>query len=551
MNWRERNAPPGNEHPGTDAPSPYPGSVLSHTGPLPTARGLLRTSVAVGALLLATKGLGFIRDPLVAALYGATAVSDAFYTALGIVNLLYSVVLGGLVASVIPLFVSRRSDSDDRTAWRFLSALMCWLVVGFVIIGVAMYWFAGGIVRAFAPGMTVESHELAVRMLKILLPLPLLTAVTTTLTSALNCYNRFLVPAAVPFLGSAVAIVLLVLLTPRLGIPGAAVAVVVGLAVQALTVGFVAFGVATQFSPGLRVVDPALVKAVRLAGPGIVAEGLLNGMTVTILYLATSLGPGVYSSIQYGNKVVVVFLDVCIAAISVVMYPQLARAAAAGGVADLKVLTSLNLRMMALALVPITVAILILKVPLVQLVYQRRAFDVQATRQTAIALGLLALSLVPHAVKDVCMRGFYALHDSSTPLAAIAIAVALDIALSLLLFRSFGGSGLVLAYSISVGVLAAILVWQLYRRGAFVYDRRFRTSITKIALATGAMALALLGARALLDRGGHATPGVALVEMAFYASLCGLVYLVSLVLLREEEIGLYLPPLLTRWRKRT
>lgn len=499
-------------------------------------------------LLVSTKGLAFLRDPLVAALYGASASSDSFYVALGVINLLSAVMLGGLVASVVPLFLSRRLQAGDRSAWSFLSAFVFWLGACFAVIGGLTFVFADGVVGLFAPGLNIESHRLAVQMLRILTPVPMLTAVTTSLSSALNCYNRFLVPASMPLLGSAISIALLIALTPSLGVGGAAMAVAAGAGIQCVTIAWLALRQARGFRAEFRLADRALGAAVRLAVPGVLAEGLLFCLSFMILYLATSLGAGVFSTIQYGNKLQAVFLDVFIAAINVVMYPQLASAAAHNNIAELRRLNALNLRLMALILLPIAAAIIILRVPLTELVYQRRAFDAEATARTASALGLLAISLVPLAVKDACVRGFYSLRDSTTPLRMMGVAVILDIGMSLLLVRLLGGNGLVLAYSLSVAFLAGMLLLQLRKRGILVVDRQILSPLAKVGTATAAMACALLLARWLMGASGTHSQGKGLLELMIYALVCAVVYVLSLSWLGEEETRAYLTSIISGWR---
>jgi putative peptidoglycan lipid II flippase len=509
----------------------------------------LRVSMGVAFLLLATKGVGFLRDPLVAALYGATAASDTFYVALGVANLVYAVMLGGLVASVVPVFLSQRVQAGDRSAWGFLVGFLFWLVVCFAIIAAVLLLFASDVVGLLAPGLDPESRAVAASMLRILSPLPMLTAVTVTFSSALNCYGRFLVPASMPLLGNAVSICLLIGLTPLMGVSGAATAVSIGAGVQALTISWVAVRYARQFAPAFSLFQRELIVAARLAGPGIVAEGLLSIMTFTILFLATSLGPGVYSSIQYGNKLQVVFLDVFIAAISVVMYPHLANAAARKDLVDLRRLSGLSLRLMSLVLLPIAVAIILLRVPLTELVYQRKAFDAVATAQTASALALLAVSLVPHAFKDVCVRAFYAVHDSTTPLRAMGAAVILDIALSVGLVRSLGGNGLVLAYSLAIVFLAGFLVVQLQRRGMLAVDQGMWGELGKIGAGTIVAAGTLSILWRSLNNGGASSFASLGLRVMGCLMVSAVVYLLVLWLLGEEETRLHLASLMSLCRR--
>src|SRR5205814_2876327 len=121
--------------------------------------------------------------------HGASASADSFYVSLGIVNLVQAVTLGGLVPSVIPAFAAKRRSEGDRAAWGFLGGFAFWLAVGLILVGGVMLVSAEGVVALVAPGLDREVHGLTVRMLRIVLALPLLTALATVMSNALNCYD--------------------------------------------------------------------------------------------------------------------------------------------------------------------------------------------------------------------------------------------------------------------------------------------------------------------------------------------------------------------------
>lgn len=499
--------------------------------------GITATTFWVAFIFLATRALGFVREPLVAAFYGATASADSFYVALGIVNLVQAVVLGGLVPSVIPLFVAKRRRDGDRRAWSFLGGFSFWLAVGLLVLGGVMLVSAEGVVSLFAPGLGGEVHTLTAQIFRILLVLPALAALATTLSNTLNCYDRFVLPASGPLVGSVFSLVLLLALTPSLGITGAAVAVVAGVAAQLGVLGWGALRFAYQFRPGLALRDPDLKTALRLALPGVGSEALLSVWPFVIVLFATSLPAGTYSSIQFGGKLQVAFLDVLLAAVSVVMFPRLVLAAQRDS-ERLREMSAFTVRLMITVLLPVTVAVVALRYPLVQLVYERRAFDSVATAQTATALGLFALSLVPLGVKDAVVRTFYALQDVITPLRAIVPAVVVDLALSAGLVGRFGAVGLLAAFAASSVVLAVALLWLLRRRGVNIINAAAGRAILTVVAATTGMALVLwLTARTLpgLRMEGSVDVLARVRDLAVSVGLSGAVYMAALVALRHSE----------------
>ncbi len=444
---------------------------------------LFSNSVGLAGFYVAARGVGFIRDPIIGSLYGASTQSDAYYVALGISFIACGIALGGTTASVIPVFTARRATSGDASAWTFLMSYLGWVGAAFLGAGLVLGAFPGRFIAVLSPGLSAPAGQVAAHMLRVFALIPFLTMVNATLGSALNCYGRFYFPAMIPLVGNLVSIVLLPILTPPLGIIGAAWAFLIGTIVQTAWLGSTSWRMGRRFRPVPVLRDPDLLKTIRLAIPGSLSEALFYANFFVVIYLATSLGAGMFSAIQYSTKVQQVFIEVFVAAIGVVMFPYLASAARRDR-EDLRTLHSLNLVMVGLLLLPITALLVMLRGSVIEILYQRRAFDAEATRVTATALGLGALSLVPAGIKDAAVRILYSLHDSMTPLFAIVAAVTLNIVLDFVLAKPFGVGGLMLAFSVATGFLAIVLLVIIARRGVLRANRALTRSLANIGGAT-------------------------------------------------------------------
>ena len=520
--------------PWVGGPAPRPAAT---EGDAPGPSGVMVTTFWVALLFLATRALGFVREPLVAAFYGASAATDAFYVALGIVNLIYAIALGGLVPSVIPVFAKKRRRDGDARAWSFLGGFGAWSSLVFVAAALAMLAAEDLVVSLFAPGLSVEAHATAVELFRWLMLLPLVTSLATIMSQALNCHHQFVLPAAGPLAGNAISLVLFLALVPYLGIHAAALAVMVGLVTQTIVVAPSVLARARRFGarPALR--DPDLGTALRLGLPGVGAEALLSVWPFIIVFFGSALPAGTYASIQFGGKVQVLFLDVLVAAVGVVMFPRMVQAAQRG-TGELRDLGRFTVRLMIMILLPVTVLLVALRYPLIQLIYERRVFLPEATARTATALGIFALSLVPLGIKDAVMRTFYAVHDVRTPFRAIIPAVLLDVVLSAALVGPFGLPGLLAAFSASAAFLAAALLWLAARRGTPIVDARFGRIVAGLAVATVVMLAALWlvspALPGLQGRSGSVPMLVRLRDLTVAAGLCAVVYGGALLGLRDS-----------------
>jgi len=507
-----------------------------------------KNSSTVALLFLAIKGLAFLKDPIVAAVYGASSRSDSFYVAFGTANLIYAVSLGGLSASFIPVFTSKRLQLGEEGAWGFFYSFVFVMSAGFLVVAILLGIFAHPVIHAIAPELGQQAASLAIQMFRILLPLPLLTAVVVICTSLLNCYEKFVLPASVLLVGNVLGTVLLIGLIPAVGVKAAAIATVCGIALQAILGAVLVVRVGRSVRLVFRPLDRGLLAALELALPGVLAEGLTNVNYVMIVYMSTTLGAGTFSSLHYGSKVQQVFLDVFIAAIGMVIFPYLATSAMRNSGADLNRLLSLILRLLVAVLLPISVGIVILRVPLVQLIYQRRAFDLTAVQQTSGALGLLALSLVPLGVKDTSVKTFYALHDGFTPLGAIAIAVAVNLVLNVVLTRVMGGLGLMLAFSLSSTLMAVVLLLLLRRRKVVHFERSFWQFVGKTTAACIIMGGVLLVASTAFEVGQAPSTLTVLVKLSVIVLVGVTAYIGALVLLRLDELRMFVPSI-RRWQQ--
>ena len=191
--------------------------------------------------------------------------------------------------------------------------------------------------------------------------------------------------------------------------------------------------------------------------------------------------------------------------------------------------------------IPASVLLLQLRVPFVTLLFERGAFDREATGLTAFALSFFALGLVGHAVVEITARGFYALKDTITPVVVGVVAMIGNVLLSLILIRPLAHGGLALANSLATTVEMLVLLWLLRGKLGGWGERRVVASVLRTLAATLAMALSV---GALLRWGGSWPLAI---QAIIIAGIAAVVYAAAAWVFRSPEVRA-LPRLLLRRR---
>ena len=460
---------------------------------------LIRNFATVSTATMSSRVLGFVRDMAMAYAVGAGLVADAFVVAWRLPNLFRRLFAEGAFNSAfVPLFAKEIDGEDLGPARRFaeeaLSALTAVLVVITILAELAM----PGVMLVLAPGFAgdAEKFDLAVLLGRIAFPYLLLISLTALAGGALNSLGRYAAAAFAPALLNAVLIAALAYIWWA-GFVGTKTAGVI------LTWGTVIGGlfqllmlVVAMWRAGLRLrlrlprLTPGVKRLVTLGLPGVVAGGVTQ-FNIVIGTMIATLQASAVAYLYYADRLYQLPLGVIGVAIATVLLPELSRRLKAGDPGAVAHTQNRSLEFAVLLTLPAAVALAISPVPIVRVLFERGEFDAESTRQTAAALAAFAAGLPGFVLIKVFSPGYFAREDTRTPMFYAAVGVAVNVIGSLALFWPFGHVGIAAATSISGAVNAALLGWTLRRRGHFVTDRRLIERLTRIALASACMGLAL------------------------------------------------------------
>jgi putative peptidoglycan lipid II flippase len=426
---------------------------------------VVRALGSIGAATLASRVLGFVRDMVVALAFGAGPVTDAFFVAFRIPNMLRRLLAeGALSTAVIPVFsdylVNRRRTDVERMLRAVVAAALGALVLTTVAGVVGAPW----IVRAIAPGFSADpSHlELAVFLTRVMFPYLVLVGLAALAMGLLNAEGRFFAPALGPAVLNVGMIAAVLALAGTLDPPVLALAIGVllgGLGQLLVQVPDLRrLGLLVRPSVDLR--HPALVRIVTLLGPSVFGLAAVQVTVFVNTLLASMLPSGSISFLYYADRVMEFPLGVFGIALASASLPTMARQAAAGDTRGVAETVSFSLRLSLWVAVPATIGLVVLRTPITRILFERGRFTAIDTEATASALAWYAVGLAAFSASRIAAQAFYAIGEPGTAVRMGLVSVAANVIAAVVLMQPLRHGGLALASSLAayVNVVALLVV---------------------------------------------------------------------------------------------
>jgi putative peptidoglycan lipid II flippase len=470
---------------------------------------LVRSAGVVSAAIFLSRITGVIREIVMARLFGAGEIYDAFLLGFRIPNLTRDLFAEGALSSAfVPVFTKYLSTKGKAEAAELSNLVATALLVVVSILCVLGMIFSPQLVNLLAPGFAQipGKFALAVKLTRIMFPFLLLVALAAQAMGVLNSCNQFGVPALSSTffnIGSVgFGLVIGFVAGPRLGlspIEGMAYGVVVGGAWQLfwqvpslIRRGFV-------FRPRFDLSHPGLRNIAHLMGPAIVGNASVQVNVMVNTNFASSITDaaghvmnGPVSWLGYAFRFMMLPLGLFGVAIGSATLPSISRSAATGDMAEFRNTLARSLGLIFLLTIPSSVALAVLGDSMIAVVYQGGKFHVSDTHQTALALSCYAVGLAGYAAIKVLAPAFYALNDARTPMIVSLASILINAAAasSMVKLAGLGHAGLALSTSVVALFSSVVLFEVLRRRIGGVQGRRLFASFVKITAASVAMGAA-------------------------------------------------------------
>lgn len=504
------------------------------------AQGLLRATAHVSAMTLISRVLGFVRDMVIARLFGASAAADAFFVAFRIPNLLRRLTAEGAFSQafvpVLSEYRSRGVESEVRHLVERVAGTLFGILSLITVIGVAV---APLLILVFAPGFIHEAGKfaLAAALLRITFPYILLISLSALAGAVLNSYGRFAVPALMPVFLNLSLIGCAVWLAPLLDAP-----------IMALAWGVFLGGVlqlVLQF-PALRRLgllcrprwgwhDSGVRRVLGLMLPAIFGASVSQINLLLNTVIASFMVTGSVSWLYYSDRLVELPLGVIGVALGTVILPTLSRNAAERSSLEFSHTLDWGMRWVMLIGVPATLGLMVLSGPVLATLFYYGEFSRHDLQMSTYSLITYSLGLLSFMQVKILAPGFYARQDTRTPVRFAIISIAVNMGFNLIVVVPmivFDVPAPHAALALATTVAGYVNVWQLYRRlrrdGVYQPTPGWSHLVGRVAIANGAMVIMLLFAVPGLEQWAAWAASQRALHLALWIAAAILIYVVSL-----------------------
>lgn len=465
--------------------------------------GLLRSTATVGGLTMISRVLGFIRDVVIARVFGAGLGTDAFFVAFKIPNFMRRLFAEGAFSQafvpVLSEYKAKRSVDEVRT----LIADAAGTLGGFLtLLSVAGMLGAPWLVMLFAPGFIDEAEKFALttELLRVTFPYLLFISLAALAGGVLNTYSRFAVPAVTPVWLNISLIAAAVFAAPYFEQPvqalawGVFIAGVLQLAFQLPAIA--RLGLLARPRWGWQ--DPGVRRILKLMLPAIFGSSVAQVNLLLDTIIASFLVTGSVSWLYYSDRLVEFPLGVFGVALGTVILPNLSRQHAEAVPEDFARTLDWAVRWVLLIGVPATVGLMLLAGPMLTSLFHYGAFTDQDARMATLSLVTFSLGLVAFMLVKVLAPGFYARQDTRTPVRFGVYSMVFNMAVNLLIIvplAMVGVSGLHAGLALATSLAAFLNAGLLFRR--LRAERVWRPApgwgrfTLRLVLANGAMGVVL------------------------------------------------------------
>lgn len=513
------------------------------------SKQLMKSTAIVGAMTLISRVLGFVRDMVIARLFGADAATDAFFVAFRIPNFLRRLFAEGSFAQAfVPIVSDHRENSDRHAIQRFLGRATGSLALLFLLISVVGMMAAPLLILIFAPGFLEreEIFDLSGGMLRITFPYLFFVTLTAFAGGILNAHGRFAIPAFTPALLNICMIAAAVWLAPMLPEPVTALAwgvLIAGMAQLAMQIPALQHaGLLSR--PRLGFADPQVRRLLARMGPAIFGVSVTQVNLLVDTLIASFLVSGSVSWLYYSDRLVEFPLGLFGVAIGTAILPHLAGSHARGDGMGFSKSLDWGLRWVLLIGLPATVGLVLLAKPLLSTLFQYDEFGLGDVEMAGRSLVTYATGLVGFIAVKVLAAGFSARHDLRTPVRYGVYAMAANALLAVVMVYplaaiGWGHAALALATALAALFNSALLLRGLIRDKVYHPQAGWGLYLFRLLLGNAAMAALLVYGAA--DQAWHgARAGERVMWLALWIAGAGAGYAVCLWLcgLRPRHLAL-------------
>lgn len=520
---------------------------------------ILSAAVVIMATIIFSQALGLIRQRLLVSIFGASDTLGVYLASARLPDFLFQLIIAGALSSAfIPVFSDYLSKNKEKEAQKLASTLLLLSLIIFSFFAIILFIFAYNFSQLLAPGFSPSQLSLMTSLTRIIIFGEMIFIVGSFFSAVLQSYNHFFVPGIASALYNLGIIIGILILYPFFGIFSAGYGVILGALIFVLAQTPLIKKMGFSFKPTLSVdfiKYSGVLEVFKLIWPRTLSIAIFQiGTLITVTLVSFLQNPGRnYVIFDYAQTLAFAPVVLIGQAIAQAAFPVLSKEK--DKLEEFKTTFVTSFNQVLYLILPISVMFLVLRIPLVRLVFGASQFDWQATVLTGRTLAYFSISIFAQALIYLVSRGFYALHDTKTPLVIGAITTFLMILLGaiFIFFYKLGIESIAFAFSIgSILNLIIMLIFLDLKVGGFS-KKPFLFTIGKIFLATFFTAFALYIPIKLLDQLVFDTTKtinlIALTGISSFAGFSFYLFLTWLFDVKEATMFILLFKKIGDWRQ--
>ncbi|MDP2649891.1 MAG: murein biosynthesis integral membrane protein MurJ [bacterium] len=466
---------------------------------------ILSAAFVIMLTVIFSQILGLVRQRLLVAIFGPSNILGVYLASTKLPDLLFQIIIAGALSTAfIPIFSDFLSKNKKDDAHKMASTLLTISLIIFSFFAVLLSIFAPFFLQLLnlGSGFSKEQMDLMANLMRVIIFGQLLFVVGTFFSAVLQSYNHFFIPGIAAALFNLGMIISIVVFSPFVGIYAPAFGVVLGAFIFIIIQLPMIRNIGFYFKPSFSLKVPGIFEVTKLMWPRTISIAVLqlgSVVTVTLISFLQSSGRN-YVLFDYAQTLAFAPIVLFGQTIAQAAFPVLSKEK--DRLNEFRVTFVTSFSQIFYLILPISVLFLVLRIPIVRLIYGASQFDWQATVLTGKILAFFSISIFAQALTFLILRGFYALHDTKTPLIIGSITTIFMVIFGciFILYYKFGVESIAFAYSLSNILNLIILVIFLDRKIKEIIKMDLILPILKTILASVFTGLALYVPIKLLDQ---------------------------------------------------
>lgn len=493
-----------------------------------------------GILMIITilsKLIGFVRDALIASSFGASYQTDAYTMSLTIPYMFFELFGLTITTTFIPILSESYIKKGKKEMFNLANSILNILIIITIFASILGWFFAPVIVKMLAPKFNEITYNLTVQLTKLSIINILFLSLNSGLTAIVQALDEFISPAIVGIVMN-IPIILYIVFGKSNNIVGLTIVTIIGNAVQILV--YLPWLIKNKYRYNFYINfhDSRIKKMFYLISPILIGIGVEKINSIVNKIVASGLSHGSITALDYANKVNYMVYFTFAQAIVTVIYPSLSREGSSKNLNQFKQYLVKALKSVNLLMIPCSIGMIVLRVPIINILFKHGSFDDRAVNMTSTALLYLAIGMIFYSIRDVANRAFYALQDTRTPMINGILGVIINIVLNLTLVNIMGIGGLTLSTSISAIVTSILLIYCLRKKVGNINLYNTLISLGKISFASIIMGICITLLKSYIYNNIIGLKADLLI-VTFSIIIGVVVYATILFVLKEEEFFSY------------